>query len=312
MNEKKLQNTIERNGPAKNPGRFFLTALLIGTLTIMNSCTTQTSAQPDIVPEKIISLQNQMSADFYSYIFEKIKNNERAEYTTNTWGVAIPHHQLAADVMAQTLFQLRNNDYENIYILSPAHYDRSKAQISFIESPLKTATGTTGISPQDIGQLKSMSNTANGDAFISFEHGIGTPIPFIVSLWPKAKITPILIRSDAQKNDLDELIEFLDAKSDQPKTLIVESSDFSHYLTKEQADQKDLQTIETLKLDDPGKILDLNQPDNCDSINILYMMKSLQEVKKAKLHFYLNKNSQDYTKEPVTSTTSYITFFLSE
>lgn len=308
MKETKLQKSIERNGPAKNPGRFFLTGLLIGTIAVMNSCTLQTSAQG----EKVISIQNQMSPDYYSYMIDKIKNNRPEKNLTTVWGTAVPHHQLAADVMAQTLFQLKDNNYENIYILSPDHFDRGRTQISITESPLKTATGTTRISPPDVSALKKMANAGSGDAFISFEHGVGTPIPFIVALWPNAQITPILIRSDAQKDDLDELITFLNEQSRKPQTLIVESSDFSHYLNAEQAHQKDLQTIAALKQDYPEKILELNQPDNCDSVNILYIMKSLQELKKSKLQIYLNKNSQDYTKEPVTSTTSYITFFLSD
>ena len=308
---------IKRNGPVKNPGRFFLLCFSIFAQMLFSSCRVETNSQTNLVSNsqqalKIITLQNQMAPDFYAYILDKIKNNQPMGNLTKTWGVAIPHHQLAADVMAQTLFQLKDNDYENIIILSPDHFNRGTTQISFVESQLKTATGITQISKQDIDTLKTLDKTANGDGFIAFEHGVGTPIPFIVSLWPKANITPILVRGDAKKSDLTELLHFLETKSRQPKTLIIESSDFSHYLTPEAAHQKDLQTIEILKQDDPEKILNLHQPDNCDSINILYIMKKLQISEKARLDVYLNKNSQDYTKEKVTSSTSYLSFFISE
>jgi poly-gamma-glutamate synthesis protein (capsule biosynthesis protein) len=257
-------------------------------------------------------MQYQMPSLFYKNLLAQATRDPAVQNTQNIWGVVIPHHQLAAEVMAQTLKQIADNDYRQIFIVSPDHFNRGTSKISLTEVPLIIATGTTNISAKNITALKNISDVGDADGFITYEHGIGTPLPFVEALWPEAQITALTIRGDATPNDLKELTQFLQTESQNPKTLIIESSDFSHYLTPQQAHQKDLQTIETLQQNDPAEILKLKQPDNCDSVNILYIMKSLQISTGGKLNIYLNKNSQDFTKEKVTSSTSYITFYLSK
>ena len=103
-----------------------------------------------------------------------------------------------------------------------------------------------------------------------------------------------------------EIVEILKKTLDQ-NALVIQSTDFSHYLTLANAEIHDEQTIKVLTGGDPNQLFNLNQPDNIDSIAAQYVQLRLQnEFFSSHLFILEHKNSQDYTAQKIDSTTSYI------
>ncbi len=119
-------------------------------------------------------------------------------------------------------------------------------------------------------------------------------------------IVPIAIRPSSRPADWDALVSTL-APLLTPDTLLVQSTDFSHYLTAPEARRRDQETLRVLSGGDPRQVLTLTEPDQIDSRGCHYLQLLLQRpVFGAEPTVIANRNSQDYTGEPVALTTSYI------
>ena len=57
-------------------------------------------------------------------------------------GLTVPHHLLAADLMAEALARVSTQDYRRIIILSPDHYSRSRTPFAVSRRNFQTALGT--------------------------------------------------------------------------------------------------------------------------------------------------------------------------
>jgi poly-gamma-glutamate synthesis protein (capsule biosynthesis protein) len=257
-----------------------------------------------------IYIQSQANKIFFEQNLQNTKFENRFLKNDFVFGVAVPHHLLASNLSVQTLMQLKDFHYKNIFILSPDHFSNGNTKITIADKNFETVFGLAKNNQNIVNSLKKIKNIELNNDIFFIEHGIGSVLPFAQSIFKDSNFIPILIRSDAKENDLNELIYFLEKEIKNKETLIIQSSDFSHYLTKIEADKKDKETIDVLLSASSNKIWSLNQPDNCDSINILYIMKKMQEDFNTNFDIYTHKNSQDYTKDFVAETTSYITYFL--
>ena len=143
--------------------------------------------------------------------------------------------------------------------------------------------------------------------FFYREHGIQAELPFIKHYFPNATITAITLKASTPRTELDQLTDVL-KKSLSSDTMIIQSTDFSHYLTPEAAAVHDSKTLDMLEKSDTNGLFSLNQPDHLDSIASQYIQMRLQkELFSSHLSILAHKNSQDYTTERVSSSTSYIT-----
>ena len=168
-----------------------------------------------------------------------------------------------------------------------------------------TVFGTISADTGDAAELKRLPFVTEQNFFYR-EHGLGAEIPFIKYYFPNAKILAITIKESSSPTEIDQLTEALKKIVDQ-NTLVIQSTDFSHYLTPAQANIRNQQTLQALHQGNPAAILQLGQPQNIDSTAAQYIqMRLQQEVFHSELQILAHKNSQAYTTDPVTSSTSYI------
>lgn len=223
----------------------------------------------------------------------------------NITGITVPHHLLAADLMAEAFARVRGRDWRRIVILTPDHFSRSKNPFAVTLRDFDTALGPLGADRQAVRLLLANPLVSESSLF-SHEHGVQALLPFIARYFPRALIVPIAIRSSSRQADWDSLARTLTPLLS-PDTLLVQSTDFSHYLTAPQARRMDQETLRALSVGDPGQILDLTVPDHLDSRGCQYLQILLQrQVFGARPTVIANRNSQEYTSEPIIKTTSYI------
>ncbi|MDD2286230.1 MAG: AmmeMemoRadiSam system protein B [Paludibacter sp.] len=248
-----------------------------------------------------VSAQYTDSSLFLSAI-KQAKTEPTAEIIN---GLIVPHHLLAKDIIANTFNYASQGNHQNIVLLSPDHFSTGEKEISVTERNFSTVFGTITTNKEIARQLKGLSFVSEGDFFYR-EHGLGAELPFIKYYFPSAKIIAITFKPTVSKDKLDQVIKILE-KNLTPNSLIIQSTDFSHYLTPDEAAIKDTGSIEMIKNKEAASALGLGQPANLDSRAALYIQASLQKYFfKTSPVILEHKNSQDYTTEHVTSSTSYL------
>ena len=220
-------------------------------------------------------------------------------------GLTVPHHLLAADLIALAFAKVQGRKYRRIVILSPDHYSRSKSPFAVTRRDFETVLGRVATDRAAVDQLLK-NPLVSESALFSQEHGVQALLPFIAHYCPGARVVPIAIRRTSHPADWDALAETL-APLLSPDTLLVQSTDFSHYLPQPVARRRDQETLRVLSGGDPKQVLTLSEPAHLDSKACQYLQLRLQrEVYGAGPTVAANRNSQEYTTEPLAKTTSYI------
>ena len=220
-------------------------------------------------------------------------------------GITVPHHLLAKDLIADAFKYASKTKPKKILLLSPDHFNLGQSNISVSQSDFSTVFGLITTDSQAAQALLKLKFVHAQDFFYR-EHGLGALLPFIKYYFPDSPIIALTFKESTPKAELDEMVKRLKTVIDQ-ETLIIQSTDFSHYLTAETAAVKDQSTLEVLQSRDEKKLFNLNQSDNLDSIASQYVQMRLQnELFSSNLKILAHKNSQDYTIEKLISTTSYI------
>lgn len=240
-----------------------------------------------------------------SLFLSALKQTKTEPTTAAISGLIVPHHLLALDIIADTFTYASRGNYQNIVLLSPDHFSVGEKEISVTERDFSTVFGTVATDKKIASRLKALSFMGEGDFFYR-EHGLGAALPFIKYYFPDAKIIALTFKPTVSKDKLDEVIAILE-KNLAPNSLIIQSTDFSHYLAPAQAALKDAEAIAAIESEDAARVLNLNQPSNIDSRAALYVQAVLQkDFFKTSPLILEHKNSQDYTAEKVASSTSYL------
>lgn len=126
---------------------------------------------------------------------------------------------------------------ERVVILSPAH----KLEFDGMAVPSAKAFELPGMYVPVHKALRRDAMKARlvqmqDDAFDG-EHGIETQLPFIHTLYPEARVLPVVI-GQCEASDVAALIDFV-LEDDAENTLIVLSSDLSHFMPAEDAAHAD-------------------------------------------------------------------------
>jgi AmmeMemoRadiSam system protein B len=220
-------------------------------------------------------------------------------------GLTVPHHLLAADLLAEAFARVQGRDYRRIIILSPDHFSRSRTPFAVTRRDFETALGRLTTDRRAVEQLLHNPLVSESSLF-SHEHGVRALLPFIAHYCPGALLVPIAMRHSSRRADWDSLARTL-APLLTPDTLLVQSTDFSHYLSPQEARRRDQETLRVLSGGDPREVLSLTEPAHLDSRGCQYLQLLLQwQVFGAGPTVIANRNSQEYTTAPVAKTTSYI------
>jgi len=138
-------------------------------------------------------------------------------------------------------------------------------------------------------------------------------LPFIARWFPGVPVLPVALDVHTRPADwqvlADALRPFVTAD-----TLVIQSTDFSHYLAQPLAAVKDQETLRLLATGDPARVAQLGQPDHLDSKAAQWIQMTLQrDVFNVDAPVVAdNRNAIRYGGRPnEPRTTSYITQFYS-
>lgn len=219
-------------------------------------------------------------------------------------GITVPHHLLAADLIARGFWAAADGAYDRVILLSPDHYKLVEGAFSTSGTGMNTPFGFLR------GDAEAARNLLDRPAFeqhpdLGIEHGLSGVAPFIKAFFPDARILPVVASIHTTEADWqaasDALLQIAD-----DRTLIVQSTDFSHYLPLPTAIRRDQEVLSIIATADPAPVADLIQPDHMDSKAAQFIQTDLQSRLGSHGVVVGNRNSVEYGTDP-RSTTSYIT-----
>jgi len=221
-------------------------------------------------------------------------------------GVTVPHHALVLDLIAETLSLARGGDYERIVLVSPDHFRRTETAAAVATRDFLTVLGPV---PTDEAASRKLAENplVTVSSLASHEHGFRAILPFLAEWFPGVPVVTFAVGIRTTPEDWRGLADALDPIVTE-KTLVIQSTDFSHYLTPAESRAMDAETLAFIALGDPDAIVDLDQPDHIDSKAAQWIQMTLQQRRGASVTVVNNRNSAQYAAdgEVPRETTSYV------
>jgi poly-gamma-glutamate synthesis protein (capsule biosynthesis protein) len=214
----------------------------------------------------------------------------------------VPHHLEVPDLIAGGLQLARGETPKRILLFFPDHFEGSPGKAATTMRGFQTALGPVPPDPDAAARLLA-AGLADSCLF-GADHGIGALLPFVAELFPQVPLVPVALPIQSTPADWDRLVTVLAPLAGRG-TLIVQSTDFSHYLTPHDARQRDQQVLNILASGDLAALRRLVQPDHIDSLAALYITLRLTEGRAMPL-VLANRNQQEVTATALTETTSYM------
>jgi AmmeMemoRadiSam system protein B len=231
------------------------------------------------------------------------KERPKVERSVRVTGVGSPHHLLAADMIARAILATQGNSYERIIILSPDHFFKSTRPAAITTRNFDTIVGPVKTDVSASAQLlRDDTLFADSDLFAG-EHGVLGLLPFIRTVQPDTPVVAVALSIRSRRTDWDRVVEALKPIVT-PRTLIVQSTDYSHYLRPAVARMRDQETLNVFATNDASGLVNLIQPDHLDSLAAAYVQMRLQsEIFGASPVVIGNRTAFDYMPydQPTTS-----------
>lgn len=130
------------------------------------------------------------------------------------------------------------SEIRRVVVLAPAHRAAVQGLVAAGASALRTPLGDVAVDVEAIER----AGICNDPAAHAREHAVEVHLPFIQRFFPDAKVVPLLV-GDASPAEVGRALEALWGGDE---TLIVVSSDLSHYLPYDQGRAVDADTAELI------------------------------------------------------------------
>lgn len=227
-------------------------------------------------------------------------------------GISVPHHMLAADLIARGFWAASGNTYDRIIVLSPDHFGKSRRPFATTHADFDTPFGVALNDLEATAKLSSSDQLFEDSDLFRNEHGIAAILPFAKYFFPNAKIVPIVVSYRSDRLDWDAAFEAMRGLITD-RTLVVQSTDYSHYLPLATAIQRDQETLNVIAAGDTDALNGLVQPKHMDSKGSQYIQMRLQrEQTNATPIVIANRNSIEYSADEKVTTSYIVTVYLKD
>lgn len=206
-------------------------------------------------------------AGYVESTVDQFKDSEKLDAEDVFGGITSHHIPTAFPLLAEFYSRLKNTkDIDTFVILGPDHWEKGRGDISISEADFITPFGRIS---SDLSMAKKLeeSRFLVHDEMPFDDHSIQAQLLFIAKLFPDAKVVPIVFRSSVDNASAEKLGELI-ASISGPKTFIVGSVDFSHYLNEEAARPLDQNSSDVLSMIDP-KLAGVVKADSPASLTAL-------------------------------------------
>ncbi|MBP2019229.1 AmmeMemoRadiSam system protein B [Symbiobacterium terraclitae] len=221
-------------------------------------------------------------------------------------GGLVPHHDLAAELLSGFFLQLEAEPPEVIFLVGPNHDAAGQPVITGRRS-WQTDFGLVEADRAAVDALVAAGLAAVDEAVLAREHSMGTLMPYIKYHAPGARVVPLVLHRNLTLPELKRLADGL-AEQLGPGRILVASVDFSHYLTRAEAEARDEETLAAVMAGDLDRLLGMGN-DHLDSPGAVAVLLMAMEASGAEGPAVLgHTNSGRILRDDLVETTSYFTF----
>ncbi len=187
--------------------------------------------------------------------------------------------------VAARAFNLLKDRYRLVIILGPPHHEYFRGFAIYRGDYLLSPFGKIMIAKKEALMLnKKVRGTFLDKRLFEKEHSINIQTPYIQAVLKHTKILPIIM-GDTKKRELDILSKYLEKLTKRNNTLIIVSTDLSHYHKLKTAKEIDSKTIKELEKKRPEQFLRLKKMGIIEACGWRALYIGLKIAKKEKLYF---------------------------
>ena len=267
----------------------------------------------------VASASRLLSCNFFDDSSFIMWDNKAKDYPSDKAILAgvVPHH-LTAGQLISGFFRAAaksREEVETVVIIATSHYEgRNTLYTTFSDwaSPFGTVETDRDIAEAFCDKLGAVTD----DERLEADHAAASHIPFVKHYFPEAKTACLLVAPSYDMKTPQRIAEALDSLPEKEKYLFLFSIDFSHYLTPEEADSRDMITRKAVEDKDYRRIEGFKN-DNVDSPFCLSAYLRLSELLGGEVTEADNSNTMKiigtpYSKEVYTEgVTSYFVYITS-
>jgi AmmeMemoRadiSam system protein B len=157
-----------------------------------------------------------------------------------------------------------------VVVIGPAHYVAVRGIVVPTANAFETPLGRVPVAHGALATIADLRDVHVHDAAHAPEHALEVELPFLQTLLGSFVLVPLLVGA-ADPRDVSEIFERL---WDEPETLIVVSSDLSHFLEYDAAKRRDAETAAAIERLDWTA---LGPGDACGALPIAGLLKLVKE-----------------------------------
>jgi AmmeMemoRadiSam system protein B len=172
------------------------------------------------------------------------------------YGLVAPHagYMYSGYTAARAFSLVKDRHYKHIIILSPSHYEAfngcSVCEASAFETPLGTMTVDRELASELMKYSDRIFFSKRGH---EREHGIETELPFLQYIWGDVSFVPVVMGSQNEET-ISALAAALSVAALNKDTLIITSTDLSHFYRQKQADRLDAEVANEINAMNPAEL----------------------------------------------------------
>ena len=212
-----------------------------------------------------------------------------------------PHagYRFSGQVAAYGYKEIKDSGIKKVILIGPSHHSAFKGASVYTKGSFRTPLGDVKIDETlAAGLLDEKADIRFYPEAYEKEHSIEVQLPFLQTVLKDFTIVPILIGSPT-KQTFERLISGLTDMLDE-KTLIVASSDLSHYhdyTRAKEMDGKIISAIERLSVMDVAQLLQNGEAELCGSFPVVIAMEAAKRYGATVGTVFNSANSGDVTGE---------------
>jgi AmmeMemoRadiSam system protein B/AmmeMemoRadiSam system protein A len=211
-------------------------------------------------------------------------------------GIISPHagYIYSGKVAAYSYKCLPKELIDSVIILCPSHRYSFKGISLYPEGFFYTPLGTLEVDKELVSSFHSLDFAKFEPDFFNGEHSLEVQLPFLMKVYPQAKIVPIVFGNLSYKQ-LDNLAEHISALAKKKSVILIASTDLSHFHPYAEACNLDWQTIKYITEKDSQRLwqsVGLREQRACGILPIITLIL-YAEKERARIEVIKYLNSGD-------------------
>ncbi len=217
-------------------------------------------------------------------VTEFIQSAEKINVRGRLYALLCPHagYQFSGSVAGYCYKQIKDRPYRTVILIGPSHYSSFRGVSVYAEGSLLTPLGKVKIDETVAKRLLNKEADVNffPEAFEK-EHSLEVQLPFLQKSLKSFKVVPLLIGIPTKRSYEYLVAKLTELLREDEKTLIIVSSDLSHYHDYETAkvmDHRVIDVIERMALEELQSLLASGRVEMCGAYPMIYAMGVLRMV----------------------------------